>query len=89
MPRAEVEIVNKLGLHARASAKLTQLAGGYPCEVWMERNGRRINAKSIMGVMMLAAGAGARIVIDCQGERAEEALQSILQLIADRFGEGE
>ena len=89
MPKAEVEIINKLGLHARASAKLTQLAGSYPCEVWMERNGRRINAKSIMGVMMLAAGLGTRVVIDCEGERAEEALHSIVQLISDRFGEGE
>jgi phosphocarrier protein len=83
----EVEIINKLGLHARASAKLTQLAGSYPCEVWMERNDRRINAKSIMGVMMLAAGLGTKVVIDCEGASAEEALQSIVQLIADRFGE--
>lgn len=89
MPRSEVEIVNKLGLHARASARLTQLAGSFPCEVWMERNKRRINAKSIMGVMMLAAGKGARVVIDCEGERAEEALAAIERLIADRFGEGE
>ncbi|HNH36245.1 MAG TPA: HPr family phosphocarrier protein [Rhodocyclaceae bacterium] len=89
MPRSEVEIVNKLGLHARASAKLTQLAGSFPCEVWMERNKRRINAKSIMGVMMLAAGKGAKVVIDCEGERAEEALAAIERLIADRFGEGE
>ena len=89
MPKAEVEIVNKLGLHARASAKLTQMAGGYPCEVWMERKGRRINAKSIMGVMMLAAGIGAKVTIDCEGERADEALQAITQLVADRFGEGE
>ena len=89
MPRSEVEIVNKLGLHARASAKLTQLAGSFPCEVWMERNKRRINAKSIMGVMMLAAGRGAKVVIDCEGERAEEALAAIESLIADKFGEGE
>lgn len=89
MPKVEVEIINKLGLHARASAKLTQLAGSYPCEVWMERNGRRINAKSIMGVMMLAAGLGTRVTIDCEGARADEALQSIVQLIVDRFGEGE
>ena len=89
VPKAEVEIINKLGLHARASAKLTQLAGSYPCEVWMQRNGRRINAKSIMGVMMLAAGKGATVVIDCEGDGADEALQSIVQLIADRFGEGE
>jgi phosphocarrier protein len=89
MPKAEAEIVNKLGLHARASAKLTQLAGSFPCEVWMERNGRRINAKSIMGVMMLAAGKGSRVVVDCEGERAEEALAALVALIADRFGEGE
>ena len=89
MSKAEVEIVNKLGLHARASAKLTQLAGSYPCEVWMERNGRRINAKSIMGVMMLAAGKGSRVTLDCSGERAEEALAALLALIANRFGEAE
>lgn len=89
MPRAEVEIVNKLGLHARASAKLTQLAGNFPCEIWMERNNRRINAKSIMGVMMLAAGKGTLITIDCVGERAEEALAAMLGLITGRFGEGE
>ncbi len=89
MPKAEAEIVNKLGLHARASAKLTQLAGSFPCEVWMERNSRRINAKSIMGVMMLAAGKGSTITIDCVGDRAEEALASILALITDKFGEGE
>ena len=87
MPRAAVEIVNKLGLHARASAKLTQVASRYPCEVWMERNGRRINAKSIMGVMMLAAGKGSSVVVDTEGEQAEEALAEILALIADRFGE--
>ena len=89
MPKVETQIVNKLGLHARASAKLTQLAGSFPCEVWMERGSRRINAKSIMGVMMLAAGKGATVVIDTHGERDEEALQAILALIADRFGEGE
>ena len=89
MPKAEAEIVNKLGLHARASAKLTQLAGSFPCEVWMERNGRRINAKSIMGVMMLAAGKGSSVVVDCEGEQAQEALDALLGLIADRFGENE
>ncbi|HWV18329.1 MAG TPA: HPr family phosphocarrier protein [Rhodocyclaceae bacterium] len=89
MPKAEVEIINKLGLHARASAKLTQLAGSYPCEVWMERNGRRINAKSIMGVMMLAAGKGSKVIIDTEGEQAEEALAAITALINDYFGEGE
>jgi phosphocarrier protein len=89
MPQAEAEIVNKLGLHARASAKLTQLAGSFPCEVWMERGSRRINAKSIMGVMMLAAGKGATVKIDTSGDQADEALQAILQLIVNRFGEPE
>jgi phosphocarrier protein HPr len=89
MPRVEAEIVNKLGLHARASAKLCQLAGSYPCEVWMERGSRRINAKSIMGVMMLAAGKGATVIVDTEGERADEALAELLKLIAGRFGEAE
>ena len=89
MPRIDAEIVNKLGLHARASAKLTQLAGSFPCEVWMERGSRRINAKSIMGVMMLAAGRGATVTIDTEGERAEEAVQAILKLIAGKIGEDE
>jgi phosphocarrier protein HPr len=89
MPRADAEIINKLGLHARASAKLTQIAGSYPCEVWMERNGRRINAKSIMGVMMLAAGKGSSVIVDTDGEQADEALAALLALIADRFGEDE
>ena len=89
MPRIETEICNKLGLHARASAKLTQLAGSFPCEVWMERGSKRINAKSIMGVMMLAAGKGATVIIDTDGERAEEALQAMLALIANKFGESE
>ena len=89
MPRAEAEIVNKLGLHARASAKLTQAATAFSSEVWLERNGRRINAKSIMGVMMLAAGKGTSIIVDTEGADADAALQAILKLIADRFGEGE
>ena len=89
MPRAEAEILNKLGLHARASAKLTQLAGSFPCEVWMERGSRRINAKSIMGVMMLAAGKGSTVIVDTEGERAEEALAELLKLIAGKFGETE
>ncbi len=89
MPRIEAEITNKLGLHARASAKLTQLAGSFPCEVWMERGSRRINANSIMGVMLLAAGKGSTVIIDTEGERAEEALQAMLTLIANKFGEGE
>mgnify|MGYP003445041670 FL=1 len=89
MPRAEGEIVNKLGLHARASAKLTQAATAFSSEVWLERNGRRVNAKSIMGVMMLAAGKGTSIIVDTEGADADAALQAILKLIADRFGEGE
>ena len=89
MARAEVEIINKLGLHARASAKLTQVASGYTCELWLERNGRRVNAKSIMGVMMLAAGKGALIVIDANGEDADAALAALQKLIADKFDEGE
>ena len=82
-------ISNKLGLHARASAKLTKLAGSYPCEVWMSRSGRRVNAKSIMGVMMLAAGIGATVEIETHGEREQEAMEALLALIADKFGEGE
>jgi len=86
--RAEVEITNKLGLHARASAKLTQVASGFKCEVWLSRSGRRVNAKSIMGVMMLAAGKGASIMIEAEGEDAEAALAALLKLIADKFDEG-
>jgi phosphocarrier protein len=82
-------ISNKLGLHARASAKLTKLAGAFPCEVWMSKGDRRINAKSIMGVMMLAAGIGSEVTIDVAGDREQEALDAILALIADKFGEGE
>jgi phosphocarrier protein len=89
MPQAEAEIVNKLGLHARAAAKLTQLAGGFVAEVWLSRNGRRVNAKSIMGVMMLAAGKGSRILIEADGEDAEGALAAVVRLIAERFGEAE
>ncbi|HXR58283.1 MAG TPA: HPr family phosphocarrier protein [Burkholderiales bacterium] len=89
MPRAEVEIVNKLGLHARASAKLTQVASSYRCEVWLSRNGRRVNAKSIMGVMMLAAGKGTLVVLEADGEDAEAALAALVKLIADKFDEGE
>ena len=85
----ETEIINKLGLHARASAKLTQLAGKYKSEVWMAKGPRRINAKSIMGVMMLAAGMGSTVEIDTHGEREQEALDALLALIADKFGEGE
>ena len=82
-------ISNKLGLHARASAKLTQLASSFKCEVWLSRNGRRVNAKSIMGVMMLAAGKGAEVLIEAEGADAEAALAALTALIADRFGEGE
>jgi phosphocarrier protein len=87
--RAEVEITNKLGLHARASAKLTQVASGFKCEVWLSRNGRRVNAKSIMGVMMLAAGKGVSITIEADGEDAEAALAALQKLIADKFDEGQ
>lgn len=89
MPQAEADIVNKLGLHARASAKLTQVASGFACEVWLSRNGRRVNAKSIMGVMMLAAGNGSRVKIETEGADADAALAAVLKLIAERFGEAE
>ncbi len=89
MARAEIEITNKLGLHARASAKLTQMAGRFKSEVWMERGKRRINAKSIMGVMMLAAGKGSRVVVETVGEDEQPALEALLKLITDKFGEGE
>ena len=89
MQQREVEIVNKLGLHARASAKLTQTAGQFESEVWLSRNGRRVNAKSIMGVMMLAAGMGAIVSIDAEGEDAAAALVALQKLIADKFDEGE
>lgn len=89
MPQVTITIINKLGLHARASAKLTQLAGQFPCEVYLTRNGRKINAKSIMGVMMLAAGIGSEVVLETAGEKDQEALDAIVALINDRFGEGE
>jgi phosphocarrier protein HPr len=89
MPKVDIEIINKLGLHARASAKLSQLASEYPCEVFMSKNNRRINAKSIMGVMMLAAGIGSIVTIETVGEKEDEALKKISELIQDRFGEGE
>ena len=81
-------IINKLGLHARASSKLTQLASTFPCEVWMSRAGRRVNAKSIMGVMMLAAAKGSIINIETNGEKEREAMDAIVALINDYFGEG-
>ncbi|MDD2881222.1 MAG: HPr family phosphocarrier protein [Rhodoferax sp.] len=89
MIKTTTTISNKLGLHARASAKLTKLAGSYPCEVWMSRGERRVNAKSIMGVMMLAAGLGAQVEVETQGEREQDAMDALLALIADKFGEGE
>ena len=89
MPQSEAEIVNKLGLHARASAKLTQAAGQFTANVWLSRNGRRINAKSIMGVMMLAAGKGSTVLVEAEGADADAALKALLDLIANKFGEGE
>ncbi len=89
MQQREIEITNKLGLHARASAKLTQLAGKFAAEVWVTRDGRRVNAKSIMGVMMLAAAKGATVVVETNGPDEAEAMMALLGLISDRFGEGE
>ena len=89
MAQAEAHIINKLGLHARASAKLTKVASSHACEVWLSRNGRRVNAKSIMGVMMLAAGMDSEITIETEGEQAQEAIDALLALMADRFGEGQ
>ena len=89
MPIAEIQIVNKLGLHARASAKLSQLAAQFPCERLLSRNGREINAKSIMGVMMLAAGIGSSVTLETVGEQADEAMQALTALINNRFGESE
>lgn len=88
MIKTEITITNKLGLHARASAKLSKLAGSFPCEVWMARNGRRINAKSIMGVMMLAAGMGAEVELETNGPQEAEAMEALQAMIADKFGEG-
>lgn len=89
MPNVEADIVNKLGLHARAAAKLTHVASGFQSEIWLSRSGRRVNAKSIMGVMMLAAGKGSTVRIDAEGADADAALKALTTLIADRFGEGE
>ena len=89
MQQREVEIVNKLGLHARASAKLTQLAAKYQCDVAMARNNRKVNAKSIMGVMMLAAGKGAKVTLETDGPDEGEAMDAIVALIRDYFGEGQ
>lgn len=89
MIEREIEIINKLGLHARASAKLTQLASKYQSEVWMTRNKRRVNAKSIMGVMMLAAGMGSKVLLETYGADEKECFDAIELLIQDKFGEGE
>ncbi len=89
MIKTTTTISNKLGLHARASAKLTKLAGSFACEVWLSRGERRVNAKSIMGVMMLAAGQGTEVTLETHGEREQEAHAALLALIADKFGEGE
>ncbi|NBW54576.1 MAG: HPr family phosphocarrier protein [Betaproteobacteria bacterium] len=89
MQKQTTTVVNKLGLHARASAKLTKLAGAFPCQVWITKGDRRVNAKSIMGVMMLAAGIGSVVDIETDGEQEAEALQALLGLFADKFGEGQ
>jgi len=89
MIQSTTTIINRLGLHARASAKLTKLAGSFPCDIWLSRGERRVNAKSIMGVMMLAAGLGSEIMLETEGDRAQEAMDAMLALIAERFGEGE
>ena len=82
-------IINKLGLHARASAKLTKTAGAFPCDVWISKGDRRVNAKSIMGVMMLAAGIGSEVLLETDGDQEQPAMDALLALIADKFGEGE
>ena len=89
MIQTTTNISNKLGLHARASAKLTKLAGGFACEVWMSKGERRVNAKSIMGVMMLAAGIGSTVVVETNGADEQVAMDALLALINDKFGEGE
>jgi phosphocarrier protein HPr len=89
MTQTTITISNRLGLHARASAKLTKLAGSFPCEVWISRGERRVNAKSIMGVMMLAAGLGTQVVLETSGGSEQEAMDALVALINDKFGEGE
>ena len=89
MIKTNTTISNKLGLHARASAKLTKLAGTFPCEVWLSKGERRVNAKSIMGVMMLAAGIGTVVQLDTEGDQAQQAMDALVALINDKFGEGE
>ena len=89
MIRENITISNKLGLHARASARLTKMASGFDCDVWMTRNERRINAKSIMGVMMLAAGVGSSVLLETDGADEQAAMDALLALVNDKFGEGE
>jgi phosphocarrier protein len=89
MIQTTIKVSNKLGLHARASAKLTKLAGSFPCEVWLTRGERRINAKSIMGVMMLAAGIGSDVVLETNGDQEQAASDALVALFNDKFGEGE
>ncbi|HEY1089526.1 MAG TPA: HPr family phosphocarrier protein [Burkholderiaceae bacterium] len=89
MIKTTLTISNKLGLHARASAKLTKLAGGFQCEIFMSRNGRRVNAKSIMGVMMLAAGLGSQVELETEGVDEQAAQDAITALVNDKFGEGQ
>jgi phosphocarrier protein HPr len=89
MIKTTTTISNKLGLHARASAKLTKLAGSFPCDVWISKGDRRVNAKSIMGVMMLAAGIGSEVELETDGAQEQEAMDALLALMADKFGEGE
>jgi phosphocarrier protein len=89
MLQQEVDIINKLGLHARASAKLTEVAGRFKSSVWVSRNGRRVNAKSIMGVMMLAAAKGSTLLVETEGPDEQEALAAVTRLIANRFEENE
>ena len=89
MIKKNITISNKLGLHARASAKLTKMAGSFPCDVWMRKGERHINAKSIMGVMMLAAGMGSEVEIETDGAQEQEAMDALVALIDGKFGEGE
>lgn len=88
MVEREIEVVNRLGLHARAAAKLVGLAATFPCRIELSRDGERVDAKSILGILLLAAGQGSRVVVRCDGEREKEALQAVVGLFADRFGEG-
>jgi phosphocarrier protein len=89
MPIQTIVVSNRLGLHARASAKLTQLAGRFPCNVSIQKDSRKVNAKSIMGVMMLAAGKGSQVIVEAEGDQSEECLAAIVTLFNDKFGEGE